>query len=121
MSEIPFFNSVFRGVESDGLRRYGLSILREIGGPNAFKTRLKCICREIALSVTRQTCTWNCPGFFGGACLQGRSGWWTDPPLNLSLNLRFERRFGEILLGVSAVEACIEREESWRKIKGQQE
>ena len=27
---------------------------------NAFKTRLKCTCHEIALSVTRQTCTWNC-------------------------------------------------------------
>ena len=29
---------------------------------NAFKTRLKYTCHEIALSVTRQTCTWNCPG-----------------------------------------------------------
>ena len=34
--------------------------IREIRGPNAFKTRLKCIRHEIALSVTRQTCTWNC-------------------------------------------------------------
>ena len=33
---------------------------REIGDPNTFKTRLKCICHEIALSVTRQTCTLNC-------------------------------------------------------------
>ena len=42
-----------------------MSILktREIRGPNAFKTRLKCTCHEIALSVTRQTCTWNCPAF----------------------------------------------------------
>ena len=32
-------------------------------GPNAFETRLKCICHEKALSVTRQTCTWNCPVF----------------------------------------------------------
>ena len=37
--------------------------IREIRGPNAFKTRLKCTCHEIALSVTRQTCTWNCPGY----------------------------------------------------------
>ena len=36
--------------------------IREIGGPDALKTRLKCTCHEIALSVTRQTCTWNCPG-----------------------------------------------------------
>ena len=36
--------------------------IREIRGPNAFKTRLKCACHEIALSVTRQTCTWKCPG-----------------------------------------------------------
>ena len=52
-----------REVPSDGLRRYGLSILktREIRGPNAFKTRLKCTCHESALSATRQTCTWNCP------------------------------------------------------------
>ena len=53
-----------RGVPSDGLRRYGLSILktiREIRGPNASKTRLKCTCHETALSVTRQTCTWNYP------------------------------------------------------------
>ena len=35
--------------------------IREIRGPNAFKIRLKCTCHEIALSVTRQTCTWNCP------------------------------------------------------------
>ena len=35
--------------------------IREIRGPNAFKTRLKCTCQEIALSVTRQTCTWICP------------------------------------------------------------
>ena len=28
---------------------------KEIGGPNAFKTRLKCTCHEIVLSVTRQT------------------------------------------------------------------
>ena len=36
--------------------------------PNAFKTRLKCTCHETALSVTRQTCTWNYPelGPFGG-------------------------------------------------------
>ena len=33
----------------------------EMRGPNAFKTRLKCTCREIVFSVTRQTCTWNCP------------------------------------------------------------
>ena len=33
----------------------------KIRDPNAFKTRLKCMCHEIALSVTRQTCTWNCP------------------------------------------------------------
>ena len=35
---------------------------KDIRGPNAFETRLKCICHEITLSVTRQTCTWNCPG-----------------------------------------------------------
>ena len=34
----------------------------EIRGPNAFKTRLKCPCHELALSVTTQTRTWNCPG-----------------------------------------------------------
>ena len=34
--------------------------IREIRGPNAFKTRLKCTCHQSALSVTRQTCTWNC-------------------------------------------------------------
>ena len=72
-----------RGVPSDGLRHYGLSILktREIRDPNAFKARLKCICHEIALSATRQTCTWNCPenpgktrasrkSIFGGVLLQ---------------------------------------------------
>ena len=32
--------------------------IREFRGPNAFKTRLKCSCH---LSLTRQTCTWNCP------------------------------------------------------------
>ena len=37
--------------------------IREVRGPNAFKTRLKYTCHEIALSVTRQTCTWNCPVF----------------------------------------------------------
>ena len=38
-----------RGVPSDGLRRYGLSILktREIRGSNALKTRLKCTCHEL--------------------------------------------------------------------------
>ena len=35
--------------------------IRDIRGPNAFKTRLKCTCHEIALSVTRQTCTWRPP------------------------------------------------------------
>ena len=34
--------------------------IREIRDPNAFKTRLKCICHNIALSETIQTCTWNC-------------------------------------------------------------
>ena len=29
--------------------------------PKYLETRLKCTCHEIALSVTRQTCTWNCP------------------------------------------------------------
>ena len=60
------FCGYHRGVPSDGLRRYGLSILktyviREIRDPNAFKTRVKCTCHEIALSDTRQACTWNCP------------------------------------------------------------
>ena len=48
------------GVPSDGLHSQDI---REIRGPNAFKIRLKCTCHELALSVTRQTCTWNCPGW----------------------------------------------------------
>ena len=35
--------------------------IKEIRGPNAFKTRLKCTCHEIALSVTGHTCAWNYP------------------------------------------------------------
>ena len=30
-------------------------------GPKCLKTSVKCTCHEIALSDTRQTCTWNCP------------------------------------------------------------
>ena len=38
--------------------------IREIRGPNAFKTRLKCMCHDIALSVKRQTCTWKRPDYY---------------------------------------------------------
>ena len=50
------------GVPSDGFAALRCLSIRETRGPNAFKTRLKCTCHETALSVTRQTCTWNCPG-----------------------------------------------------------
>ena len=56
--------SYFRGVPSDGLRRYGLSILKTEGKSEIqmpLKQGSKCICHEIALSVTRQTCSWNWP------------------------------------------------------------
>ena len=56
---------------------------REIRGPNAFKTRLKCTCHEIALSVTRQTCTWNCPAeknrSFGKGIRRSKNQWRTAP------------------------------------------
>ena len=61
-----------------GVTVWPFSRHKEIKGPNAFRTRLKCICHEIALSVTRQTCTWNCPaeGWMGvmRVCVWGGGG-----------------------------------------------
>ena len=60
--------------------------IREIRGPNTFKTRLRCICHEIALSVTRQTCTWNYPG--------GNAGEPCEPNLRIESATICDLRFG---------------------------
>ena len=51
----------FQVTGSAALRFAHSQDIRDIRDPNAFKTRIKCTCHESALSVTRQTCTWNCP------------------------------------------------------------
>ena len=76
---------------------------REIRGPNAFKTRLRCTCHEIALSVSRQTCTWNrvichylpdqspnrCNNWhqMGLECLSEKFGEWSAGPKRGCLNV----------------------------------
>ena len=64
---ILFSGNYFRGVPSDGLRRYGLSILddiREIRGLNAVKTRLKCTHHEICPFSNKTNLHLELPGIF---------------------------------------------------------